>query len=71
MKILINTDGDGSKTSISINGNILTKTEEFHISICGQKKVKLQIVRELDGKKEFVSYFGDDFKKYDEFNPPK
>ena len=71
MRIVIDTDGNSANTSISINGERIDTLKEFHLSVHHLKKLKLQMVKELNGKKEFLSYYGDDFKKYDECNKPK
>ena len=72
MRIEIETDGNSAKTSISINRERIETLKEFHLSVHYPKKVKLQMAKEIDnGKMEFLSYYGDDFKKYDEFNKPK
>jgi hypothetical protein len=71
MRILIDTNGDPSMTTISINGEKIEIAKEFHVSIHYARKVKLQMVKEIGNKTEFISYYGDDFKKMDEFNPPK
>lgn len=71
MRIVIDTDGNSANTSISINGERIDVLKEFHLSVHYLKKLKLQMVKEINGKMEFVSYYGDDFKKFDEFNQPK
>ena len=71
MRIEINTNGDSSQTSITINGVRIDILKEFHLSIHHLKKVKLQMVKEIDKKVEFISYYGEDFKKFDEVNNAK
>lgn len=71
MRIEIQSDGNSANTEISINGTRIDTLKEFHLSVHYQKKVKLQMVKEVGGKQEFLSYYSDDFKKYDEVNPSK
>jgi len=68
MRITIDTDGDGNSTLVYLNGNLQKNLKEFHLSIHYQKKVKLQMIKEIDGTTEFLSYFGEDFNKFDEVN---
>lgn len=70
MRILIETNGQGSDTFISINDEVQSKLQFFSITVKPFKGVKLQMTREIekDGKvkKEFISYYGGDFPKNDE-----
>jgi hypothetical protein len=66
MRIVIDTDG-GFESKISINGKAIEDvTQEFNLSIRAGRKPKIQMVKEIAGKPEFISYYGDDIKKYDE-----
>ena len=71
MRIIIETDGTGRNTEIYFNGEKQTNLNEFQMTIRALRNVKIQLVKEIDGKKEFLSYYGDDLKKYDEVNKPK
>jgi hypothetical protein len=72
MKIIVDTDGTYEGTVISFNGEDLlppkSKVIEFHLSIHPKGKMKLQLTKiDCDTKKgEFISMYGEDFKKYDE-----
>jgi len=76
MKIEIETNGDYQSTVISINGEKLlpprAEVKEFHLSIHTKGKVKLQITKfnQETEKYDFVSMYGGDFEKFDEFNHP-
>ena len=66
MKIVIDTNGLADNTTISFNGEEQKKVGEFHLSIIGGRKLKLQMKKDIEGKEQFLSYFGEDFKKFDE-----
>ena len=68
MRIVIETDG-GVESKISINGKEQQDVlQEFGISIRAGRRPKIQMIKEIAGKAEFLSYYGDDIKKYDEVN---
>ena len=75
MKIEIETNGDYQSTVISINGEKLlpprAEVKEFHLSIHTKGKVKLQVTKfnQETEKYDFISMYGGDFEKFDEFNP--
>lgn len=71
MRIVIDTDGQGCNTQILFNGELQKTLIEFNLSVKMERGVKVQMIKDIDGKKEFLSYFGGDFKKYDEINPNK
>ena len=66
MKIEVETNGDSRHTTIKLNG-VTQELSEFNLSIKGGHKCKIQLRRmnSLMKKMEFVSYFGEDFNKYD------
>lgn len=68
MKIEIDTDGSGEGTNIKLNGVMQLTLKEFNFSVRALKKCKLQIERldEKTNKFEFLSFYGEDFKKFDE-----
>ena len=66
MKILIETTSDWFDTKISLNGRIIEDLKEFQLSVRAGKKAKLQMIREIAGRNEFLSYYGADFGKLDE-----
>lgn len=69
MRIVIETDGNGSTTQVSFNGEPQRDLLELQLTVNAQRKVKMQMIRyrESDSqRKEFVSYYGEDFKKLDE-----
>ena len=66
MIIIIDTNGNGCDTDIHFNGEEQKKVKEFHISIMAGRKVKMQLVKEIEGKNQLLSYYADDFKKFDE-----
>lgn len=68
MRILIDTNGHWLDTVISLNDKKIDTLKEFHFSVHSGKRVKLQMVKEVDGQTEFISYYGDDFKKFDEYS---
>ena len=70
MRIVIETDGYGNSagTSIVINGR-RQQLIEFNLTIREGKPVKVQLVREMNGKPDFATYFAGDIQKYDEYNP--
>jgi len=70
MKILIQTDGTGENTKISINGEI-QELIDFNFSVIGGGKAKAQMVKKIGSRTFPISMFGNDFSKYDEFNPDK
>ncbi|MFH1423097.1 MAG: hypothetical protein ABIH42_10350 [Planctomycetota bacterium] len=65
MKIVIVTDGSGANTKLFFNGAEQKAFREFNISVFSARKAKLQLVKEVDGRNEFLSYYGDDFRMYD------
>ena len=71
MEIKIVTNGDCADTEISINGNPIKTLKEFNLSVQVGRKVKLQMVKEVNGQNEFLSYYGGDFAKFDEYNSIK
>lgn len=71
MRIVIDTDGTSDNTQIRFNGQQQNLVKDFHLSIHAGKKVKVQMVREVEGAMLPISLYADDFKKYDEFNPQK
>lgn len=71
MRIVIDTDGTADNTQISFNGQKQELVKDFHVSIHGGRKVKVQMIREVSGATLPISLYADDFKKYDEFNPQK
>jgi len=71
MRIVIDTDGTSDNTQISFNGQKQELVKDFHLSIHAGKKVKVQMIREIEGAMIPISLYADDFKKYDEFNPIK
>ena len=70
MRIVIETQGDSNDTKVSINDR-QQKLTEFQLSVRSGKKIKIQLCRDNNGKPEFVSYYGDDVKKYDEYQPER
>jgi len=72
MRIEIDTNGYADETKILINGKTPPELTEFNLTIRAGRKVKLQMTRDdKKGQPEFISYFGDDFKKMDEVQPIK
>jgi len=74
MKIEIETNGDYRSTVISLNGEKLippkAELKEFHLSIHTKGKVKMQLTKfnQETEKYDFISMYGADFEKFDEFN---
>ncbi|MFH8039051.1 MAG: hypothetical protein QXJ14_03510 [Candidatus Aenigmatarchaeota archaeon] len=74
MKITIETNGNYEDTIISFNDEKLippkAEVKEFHLSIHPKGKVKLQLVKynQEERRYEFISMYGGDFEKFDEFN---
>jgi len=78
MRIIIDTDGYGYNTIISINGKKLMYVKEFNFSVRASKSAKVQLIQELhkDNQpikdergnviKTFNSWYGGDFSKIDE-----
>lgn len=71
MKIEIETNGSTQQTVVLINGRPVENLVEFHFSMnptrfhkhgSTQGKCKMQV----GCRGNFMSYYGDDFKKYDE-----
>ena len=69
MRILINTNGSGDATTISINDELQDNLTFFTLTARPFGKVKCQMVRDVvkngEKKEEFVSYYGGDFEKND------
>lgn len=71
MRILIETDGCPANSKLTINGEA-QEFGEFGITI--NKKlanVKIQLIRIINGRPFPLSFYGGDFKKYDEWIPNK
>lgn len=68
MKIEIETNGKGDETKILINGVEETKLKsfEFSVNVDRSNKAKMTLMKIIDGKYLPLSYFADDFKKFDE-----
>ena len=77
MRIIIDTDGNYEGTKVSFNGELCLppteKIEELHLSVHPKGKVKMQLTRYNENlkKRDFISMYGGDFAKYDEFNPER
>ena len=69
MRILINTNGSGDDTTISINDELQDNLTFFTLTVRPFGKVKCQMIRDVvkngEKKEEFVSYYGGDFEKND------
>jgi hypothetical protein len=68
MKIEILTDGCGNTTEIKINDEKLEDIDFFNFSVNAGKSAKLQMKQKINKKQHFISYYGGDFKMYDETN---
>lgn len=70
MKIIIDTTGTANTTKISINGEE-KNLESFDLSVKAGRNLKLHMVENIGKKLYPISFYGTDFKTYDETNPPK
>lgn len=69
MRIVIDTDGHGDTTRISYNGVEQKNVKEFCLTVRAGRSVKLQVAAEIDGGTRFMSFYGEDFKKNEEYLP--
>ena len=68
MKIEIETNGVGTETNIIINGEIqdTLKFFEFSVNVERSNKVKLFMIRKVDGKYIPMEFYGEGIRKFDE-----
>ena len=77
MEIVISTNGTSKDTTIKINGKQVKDLTEFHFSmnpdrkrqgftIDGKCKMHEMFFMKEQNKGDFRTYYGDEFKKYDE-----
>ena len=68
MKIVIETNGIGTETNIEINGIPEEKLKffEFSVNVDRSNKVKLFMIRKVDGRYIPMEFFGEGIRKFDE-----
>ena len=68
MKIELETNGRGDETQITINGKVQTNLTffEFSVNTDRSNKCKMTMMQCINGEFQPVSYFADDFRKFDE-----